>query len=154
MGALWMRLVYMWTQSMLRAIKCRMTSAEWMKGTEVPNPQRSSAVIVHVCWLENRSLSRDSPCLPCALFCSSRVSDALSQALCNLSWAFLADFLYSIWFYCSHTFHSFTVFSRKLAFRLDRKTRSQCSHVFCLTGAATLHCRHTFVGGILTPNGQ
>ena len=51
-------------------------------------------------------------CLPCALFCSclckvrSQVSDALSQALCNLSLAFLADFTH-YWFYCSHTFHSF-----------------------------------------------
>ena len=36
------------------------------------------------------------------------------------------------------------------AFRLDRKTRSQHSHVFRLTGTAALHCRHTFVGGILT----
>ena len=40
-------------------------------------------------------------CLPCALFCScpckvcSRVSDALSQALCNLSLAFLGDFTLS-----------------------------------------------------------
>ena len=39
--------------------------------------------------------------LPCALFCScpckvrSRVSDALSQALCNLSLAFLTDFTLS-----------------------------------------------------------
>ena len=49
-----------------------------------------------------------------------------------------------------------TVFSSKLhsAFRLDRKTRSQRSHVFRLTGTAALHCGHTFVGGILTANGQ
>ena len=34
-------------------------------------------------------------------------------------------------------------------FHLDRKTRLQRSHVFRLTGTAALHCRHSFVGGIL-----
>ena len=60
------------------------------------------------------------------LFCSclckvcSRVSDALSQALCNLSLAFLVDFTVSD----STALIRFTTFSRKLhsAFRLDRKT--------------------------------
>jgi len=37
---------------------------------------------------------------------------------------------------------------------LNRKTRSQRSHVFRLTGTAALHCGHTFVGGILTANSQ
>ena len=52
--------------------------------------------------VRNRTLSRDSLMLPMPiLFCScpckvhSRVSDALSQALCNLSLAFLADFTLS-----------------------------------------------------------
>ena len=40
------------------------------------------------------------------------------------------------------------------AFRLDRKTRSQRSHVFRLIGTAVLQCGHTFVGGIHTANGQ
>ena len=68
-----------------------------MKGTEVPNPQRSSACDC-TCVLTRIdhylvTLSR----LPYALFCSclykvrSRISDALSQALFNLSLAFLAD---------------------------------------------------------------
>ena len=84
------------------------------------------------------------------LFCSclckvrSRVSDALSQALCNLSLAFLADFTLSD----STALIRFIAFSRKLhsAFCLDRKTWSQPSHVFRLTGAAALHCGRIFVG--------
>ena len=108
-------------------------------------------VIVLVC----RSLSRDSFMLAMhILFCScpckvrSQVSDALSQALYNLSLAFLADFTLSD----SIALIRFIAFSRKLrsAFRLDWKTWSQRSHVFCLTGTAVLHCGHTFVGGILT----
>ena len=47
-----------------------------MKGTEVPNPRR---ILFCSC--------------PCKVW--SRVSNALSQALCNLSWAFLADFTQS-----------------------------------------------------------
>ena len=55
-------------------------------------------VIVLVCWVEIDHCLVTISCLSCALFCScpcnvrSRVSDALSQALCNLSLAFLADF--------------------------------------------------------------
>ena len=59
-------------------------------------------VTVLVCRLENRTLSCDSLMLGMRiLFCSclrkvhSQVSDALSQALCNLSLAFLADFTLS-----------------------------------------------------------
>ena len=77
-----------------------------MKGTEVPNPQRSSACDCAcdcTCVLtRNRSLSYDSFMLAMRiLFCScpckvrSRVSDTLSQALCNLSSAFRADFTLS-----------------------------------------------------------
>ena len=49
-----------------------------------------------------------------------QVSDTLSQALCNLSLAFLADFTLSD----STALIRFIAFSRKLhsAFRLDRKT--------------------------------
>ena len=62
-----------------------------MKGTEVPNPRRSSACDCTCVLTRNRSLSRDYPMLamrivfngscPCKV--RSRVSDALSQALCN-----------------------------------------------------------------------
>ena len=105
-----------------------------MKGTEVPNPWRSSA------WL-----SRDFLILVMRIlfrFCLCKVR---SQALCNLSLAFLA-------LSGSTALIRFLAFSRKLhsAFRLDRKTRSQHSHVFCLTSTAALHCGHTFVGDILT----
>ena len=60
--------------------------AKW-KGPEVPNPRRSSACDCTCVLTRNQSLSCD---LPHALFCScpckvrSRVSDAVSQALCNL----------------------------------------------------------------------
>ena len=70
-----------------------------MKGTEVPNPRRSSAHDCTCVLTRNRSLSHDS--LMRILFCScpckvrSRVSDALSQALRNLSSAFLTDFTLS-----------------------------------------------------------
>ena len=66
-----------------------------MKGTEVPNPRRISACD---CTCVLTRLSRDFLMLAmCILFCSclckvhSRISDALSQALCNLSLAFLAS---------------------------------------------------------------
>ena len=70
-----------------------------MKGSEVPNPRRSSACDC-TCLL-TRNCFVTLSFLPCALFCScpckvrSRVSDALSQALCNMSLAFLADFTLS-----------------------------------------------------------
>ena len=92
------------------------------------------------------------------LFCSclckvcSQISDALSQALCSLSLAFLAGFTISN----STALIRFITFSRKLhsAFCLDRKIRSQRSHVFHLTGTAALHCGHTFVGAYLLPIGN
>ena len=95
-----------------------------MKGTEVPNPRRISACD---CTCVLTRLSRHSLMLAMRiLFCSclckvrSRVSDALSQALCNLSVAFLADFTLSD----STALIRFIAFSRKLhsAFPLDRKT--------------------------------
>ena len=129
-------------------------------------------VIVLVCWQESVTASWLPACHAHA-FCfvpayrgvckvCSQISDALSQALCNLRLAFLADFI---------------AFSRKLhsAFRLERKTWSQRSHVFrhtsfalraylfwrhiychwpIIEGTAALHCGHTFVGGVFTANGQ
>ena len=59
------------------------------------------------------------------------------------------SWFHTIWFYCSHTFHSF-LSQLHSAFRLDWNTWSQCSHVFRLTDTAALHCGHSFVGGILT----
>ena len=65
----------------------------------MPNPRRSSACDSTCVLTRNRSLSRDSLMLamrivfPCKVH--SRVSDALSQALCNLSLAFLVDFTLS-----------------------------------------------------------
>ena len=91
-------------------------------------------VIVLVYWLEiDHCLVMFCSC-PCKI--CSRVSDALSQALCNLSLAFLADFTLSD----STASIRFIVFSRKLhsAFCLDWKTRSQRSHVFRLTGSIPL----------------
>jgi len=69
----------------------------------VPNPQCSSVCDCTCVLTRNRTLSRNSLVLAMRiLFCScpcklhSRVSDALSQALCNLSLvAFLADFTLS-----------------------------------------------------------
>ena len=74
----------------------------------------------------------------------------LFERLVQLIFGFPSWF-HTIWFYCSHAFHSFlSQFKLHSAFCLDQKTWSQRSHVFCLTGTAVLHCGHTFVGGILT----
>ena len=83
-------------------------------------------------------------CLPCILFVPAYAKFAhdfltLFTGLVQLVFSFPS------WFHCSHTFHSFY---------LDQKTWSQRSHVFRLTGTAVLHSGHTFVGGILTANGQ
>ena len=74
-----------------------------MKGIEVPNPRRSSACD-YTCVIRNRTLSRDSLMLAmCILFCSfpykvhSWVSDAVSQALCNLPFSFPSWF-HTLWF--------------------------------------------------------
>ena len=89
----------------------------------------------------------------CILFCSclckvrSRVSDALSQALCNLSLAFLADFT------LSDTFHSF-LSQITLCFSKDMIT---AFHVFLLpsyryssfTLRAYLCWRHTYCQSII-----
>ena len=87
-----------------------------MKGTEVPNPRRSSAC--DYTYVLTRILSRDSLMLVMRLPMQSSLTnfDALSQALCNSSLAFLADLI------LSDPFH--TAFSCKLhsAFHLDRKT--------------------------------
>ena len=125
-----------------------------MKGTEVPNPRRRSACDCTCVLTRNWSLSRDTLMLAMyILFCScpckvrSRVSDALSQTLCNLSLAFLADFTLSrFWYYCSHTFHSF-LSQITLCFS-ERHDHS--IHMSSVLQVQQLHCGHTFVGGILT----
>ena len=129
-----------------------------MKGTEVPNPRRSSACDCTCVLVRNRTRSRDSLMLaiafrfvpaPCKV--RSRVSDALSQALCNLCLAFLADFTLSdstapIRFVVK----LFSLANYALLFVwIERQDYMQRSHVFRLTGTAALHCGHTFVGGIL-----
>ena len=102
-------------------------------------PLAQHCMWLYLCVNYNRSLSCDSlglamRILLCSCLCKvcSWVSDALSQALCNLSLVFLADFTLSAMFH--------TAFSCKLhsAFRLDRKTWSQRSHVFLLTGTVAL----------------
>ena len=109
------------------------SAAPKMKGTEVPNPRRSR--LSHAChthsvlFLPMHSLLKGFRlshacfvhCFVPALYkVRSRVSDALSQTLCNLSLAFLADFTLSD----STDLIRFIAFSRKLhsAFRLDGKT--------------------------------
>ena len=84
-----------------------------MKGTEVPNPRRSSACDCTCVLTRNRSLSRDSLRLAMRiLFCScpckvnSRVSDTLSQACATCLLNSFPSWFQNIWFYCSHTFHS------------------------------------------------
>ena len=71
---------------------------------------------------EGEGRVRESRILFCSCLCKvhSRISDALSQALCNLSLAFLADFALSY----TTALIRFIAFSRKLhsAFCLDRKT--------------------------------
>ena len=95
-------------------------AAVLMKGTEVPNPRRISACD---CTCVLSRLSRDAMrILFCSYLCKvrSRISDGLSQALYNLSLAFLADFTLSD----PTALIRFIAFSRKLhsAFPLDRKT--------------------------------
>ena len=74
------------------------TSTILMEATKVPNPWRSSACDC-TCVVDWSLVTLS--CLPCTLFCSylckvcSQVSDILSQALCNLSLAFLTDFTLS-----------------------------------------------------------
>ena len=131
-------------------IKIGCSIACLMKGTEVPNPQRSSALVLCLEYFSpSRSekyglgtrlavhvimLTRIDHCLvtlSCSiLFCSclckvrSRISAALSQVLCNLSLAFLAGFTLSD----STVLISFITFSCKLhsAFRLDMITAFTC----------------------------
>ena len=68
-----------------------------MKGTECLNPRRSSACDCTCMLIRNRTLSHDSLLLVMCIVLflpmpsSLTVSDALSQALGNLSLAFLAD---------------------------------------------------------------
>ena len=63
----------------------------------MPNPQRSSACDCTCVLTRIDHCLVTLSCLPCACLCKvhSRISDALSRALCNLSLAFLADFTLS-----------------------------------------------------------
>ena len=118
-------------------------------------------VIVLVCWLETEHwLSRDSQCLQCAFcFVPAHAKFAhefltLFTGLVQLIFSFFLNWFHTIWFYCSHTFHSF-LSQITLCFSSGSKgIITARSHVFCLTGTAALHCGHTFVGGILTANSQ
>ena len=77
---------------------------------------------------------------------SSWWRDALSQALCNLSSAFLADFTQSDSATALVRFHSF-LSQITLWFSLGSKDMITAFHVVRLTlGTAALHCEHTFVG--------
>ena len=129
----------------------RNMGANWLRQAQDERHSSAKPLVQQCIWFYlcvdyNRSLSRDSLILPMRLFCSclckvhSRISDALSQALRNLFSAFLADFTLSD----STALIRFMAFSRKLhsAFLLDRKTWSQRSHVFHLTGTAALQNGH------------
>ena len=145
-----------------------MYSLPWlMKGTEVPNPWRRSAcdctcVLTrtdHCTHCSVPAYEQFAPrfqtltCLPCALYFVPAYASSLTSfwrsitSLVQLTRTFLADFTLSD----STALIGFIAFSRKLhsTFCLDRRTWSQRSHVFRLTGTAALHCGHTFVGGIL-----
>ena len=87
------------------------TTDEW-KALKCQTLGAAVHVIVLVCWLEIDHCLVTLSCLPCALFCScpckvcSWVSDALSQTgLVQLIFSFPSWF-HTVWFYCSHTFHS------------------------------------------------
>ena len=107
-------------------------------------------VILLVCWLKSITASW----LSHACHAHSVLFLPMQSSLTNFwrSFTGLVQLIFS--FPC--WFHTIIAFSRKLhsAFRLDRKTWSQRSHVFHLTSTAALHCGHTFVGGIFTANGE
>ena len=126
----------------------------------MPNPRPSSACDCTCVLTRNHSLSRDSLMLAMRiLFCScpckvrSRVSDALSQALCNLSSAFLADFTLSD----SMTPIAPIRFVVKLFSLANSYTllfvwieRQDCSvHM-----SSALQIQQLYTGGILTANGH
>ena len=82
----------------------------------------------------------------------SRVSDALSQAFCNLSLAFLVDFTLSD----STALIRFTTFSRKLNCS-SFGSKDMITVFACLPSyrySIALHCGHTFVGGMLPMNNR
>ena len=119
-------------------------------------------MIVLVCWLEIDHHLVTLSCLPCALFCScpckvrSRVSDALSQALYNLSLAFLTDFTLSDSTAPIHFIVKlFSLANFTLLFVwIERQDHSVCMSSILQIQQLYTDCRHTFVGGILTANGQ
>ena len=130
-----------------------------MKSTEVPNSRRSSACDCTCALTRIDHCLLTLSCLPCA-FCfvpayaefAHEFLTPLSLALCNLSFAFLADFTLSD--FTAPTFHSFLSQITLLFDPNERHDHSVHMRVFRLTGTAALHCGHTFVGGILTANGQ
>ena len=125
-------------------VDTRHTAITW-KALKGQTLGASVHVIALVCWL---SCVVTFLLAMRILFCSCRckvhsgISEALSQALYNLSLVCLADFTLS---YSTALIH-FIAFFHKLhsAFPLDQRTWSERSHVFCLTGTAALHCGHTF----------
>ena len=125
----------------------------------MPNPRRSSACDCTCVLTRNQSLSHNSLMLAIALFCScppkvhSRVSDALSQALFNLSLAFLADFTRSD----STAPIRFIVKLNSVAnYTLLIKRQDHSVHMSSVLQVQQLYTAGiaTFVGGILTDNGQ
>ena len=112
----------------------------------MPNPRRSSACDCTCVLTRIDHCLVTLSCLPCAFcfvpaYAKFVISDALSQALCNLSLAFLADFTLSD----TTALTRFIAFSRKLnsTFCLDRKTSV---HMF-----SVLHAQQFYTAGIPIP---
>ena len=115
-------------------------------GTSVPfiNERHLAVhVIVLLCWLESVTVSWLSHTCHAHSVLFLLMQSSIT-GLVQLTFSFPRWF-HTIQFYCSHTFHSFlsqiTLFGGKA-----------WSHR--LTSTAALHCKYTFVGGILTANGQ
>ena len=110
-------------------------------------------VIVLVCWLD---------CLVTHACHAHSVLFLPMQSLFTNFWRSftgLVQFVFSfpswfhtIWFYCSHTYVSLTNYTL-LFLWIERHDHSVRMSSY-LTGTAALHCGHTFVGDILTANGQ
>ena len=83
----------------------------WMEGTEVPNPRRSSACDCTCMLIRNRTLSHDSLMLAMRIVLFLPMQSSLTSfwrsftGLVQLIFSFPSWF-HTIWFYCSHTFHS------------------------------------------------
>ena len=99
-----------------RLSPCIQTSSEskscyQMKVTEVPNPRCNSACDCTCVLTRNRSLSRDSLMLTMRIVLFLPMQSSLTSfwhsftGLVQLIFSFPSWF-HTIWFYCSHTFHS------------------------------------------------